>query len=287
MVLADLAFGDAFGAGYEGVRERIRLPKNSPLKYVKHPRHSVTPGNYTDDTQMASVVAEVMLSSNFTKQKLADGWVRRFKEDKRPGYTKDFYNFLKSCKNGSEFLRDIKNGSVLSGAAMRAPPIGLYSSKKNVKQNARLQAKITHRDGGVKAAVASALMVHYFAREGGSKKGLRDYIAEEVDARYGKDWSKNRRVGTEGWQCVSAAISAVEDNNNIPALLRQCVEYGGDTDTVAAIAMAAASCSSEYRDQHNKHGKGGWNKRIPGKFGRNYLEGLDKRMWRAVRQRRL
>jgi ADP-ribosylglycohydrolase len=239
---------------------------------------------------MHSVVAEAMLSDNFTKEHIADEWVKRFKQDKRAGYTRGFYGLLDSCKDGSDLMSRVHGNSIKGGAAMRAPVIGMYRDKNEVKQKARLQAEITHGGSGVEAAVASALMVHYFYHENGNKSGLRSYIAREVDTQYNQAWPKRKKVASSGWQCVSAAIQAVEDNNNIPSLLKQCIRYGGDTDTVATIAMAAASVSPEYRAQHNVRGQG-WDKRLPQnlykglepdtwrKFGREYLKDLDQRLF--------
>ncbi len=49
-------------------------------------------------------------------------------------------------------------------------------------------------------------------------------------------------------------------------------QFGGDVDTVATIAMAAASCSDEYeKDIPNALIAGLEN----GRYGRNYIEKLD------------
>jgi len=297
-MLLDMAVGDAFGAGFEGVDRKTiddYFERNRYLNYARHPRHNIIPGNYTDDTQMASVVAEAMLSGRFTRRDLAEGWVKRFHQDKRLGYTSRFYNLLNRCKTGGTLLSRLSGSSgITSGAAMRAPVIGLYERVSKVKKNARMQAEITHGASGIEAAEAAALMVHYFFHKKRPKAGLRNFIANEVRKDYALPWQRGRKVGTEGWQCVNAAIQAVMDNDNIPDLLRQCVSYGGDTDTVAAIAMAAASVSLEYRNQHESNGNG-WNKRFPvrlysgleparGQYGRNYLQQIDGRLLRKFRR---
>ncbi|MBW2966945.1 ADP-ribosylglycohydrolase family protein [Candidatus Woesearchaeota archaeon] len=307
-MILDMAVGDAFGAqGEFQDRRTLDALVRRPLRYRKPAKpRGVVRGNYTDDTQMAIVVAEHMLSGSMDKSSLADGWVRQFHADKRPGYTTGFYGVLDSCKDGKDLLRALRGGrgSTKSGAAMRAPPIGLYSSKREVKQAARMQGEITHRDSGVEAGIAAALMVHYF-RQGGKKAGLRTYIAREVRKAYGTPWPNGREPSSLGWECVSAAIQAVQDNDNIPDLLVQCISYGGDTDSVAAMAMAAASVSKEYRQAHERYGKARgirdpWKKRIPAylysglepeakpnvpgrkrrQYGREYLKTLDDRLFR-------
>jgi ADP-ribosyl-[dinitrogen reductase] hydrolase len=45
---------------------------------------------------------------------------------------------------------------------------------------------------------------------------------------------------------VRAAITAVVRNRRLSGLLTDCIAFTGDVDTVASIALAAASCSKEY-----------------------------------------
>lgn len=74
---------------------------------------------------------------------------------------------------------------------------------------------------------------------------------------------------------VRAAVTALTNGKNLGELLRACVAYTGDVDTVAAIAMAAGSRavdlaqdipSSLYNTLEN------------GRFGRDYLSELDARL---------
>ena len=61
-MLLELAVGDAYGAGFEYVNKQLITQFNNLGRYVKHPRHSTRPGNYTDDTQMTLAIAEAILS---------------------------------------------------------------------------------------------------------------------------------------------------------------------------------------------------------------------------------
>jgi ADP-ribosyl-[dinitrogen reductase] hydrolase len=36
------------------------------------------------------------------------------------------------------------------------------------------------------------------------------------------------------------------EENSLAALLKRCVDFTGDVDTVAAVALGAASCAVEY-----------------------------------------
>jgi ADP-ribosyl-[dinitrogen reductase] hydrolase len=52
-------------------------------------------------------------------------------------------------------------------------------------------------------------------------------------------------VGAKGRDSVGAAITALVRNHTVADLLVDCVNFGGDVDTVAAIAMAAAACADD------------------------------------------
>ncbi len=61
-MLLELAVGDAYGAGFEYADADTVAAKNDLSHYVRHPRHRISPGRYTDDTQMSLAIAEAILS---------------------------------------------------------------------------------------------------------------------------------------------------------------------------------------------------------------------------------
>ncbi len=74
---------------------------------------------------------------------------------------------------------------------------------------------------------------------------------------------------------VRAAVTAVARNNPISDLLIDCIAFTGDVDTVATIAMAAASHSVEYEQDLPE------NLTLTlenGDFGRDYLTALDSQL---------
>src|SRR5215468_4139639 len=111
-MLIEFAIGDAYGAGFEyGDPQAIRT-KNDLSHYVKHPRHPLPPGHYTDDTQMSLAIAEAMVSGeDWSPRALADRFVAAFKRDRREGYAQGFYHFLCGVEDGEEFLRRIRPDS--------------------------------------------------------------------------------------------------------------------------------------------------------------------------------
>src|SRR4051812_7127086 len=123
-MLLEIALGDAYGAGMEYAEPDFVRRHNDLSGYVRHPRHDIAPGAYTDDTQLSLAIAEAVLEdAEWTRERLADRFVGAFKRDPRLGYAQRFHDFLVEVADGTEFLRDIDPRSDKSGAAMRAVPI--------------------------------------------------------------------------------------------------------------------------------------------------------------------
>jgi hypothetical protein len=124
-------------------------------------------------------------------------------------------------------------------------------------------------------------MTHYVVYRLGPLDELSKYLNTQVpgDIDWGEPW--NRKVKSKGWMSVQAAITALTRNNRISDLLRDCIAFTGDVDTVATIALAAASWSADYEQD------------LPGvlvsslengAYGREYLENLDVRLRGVVAQ---
>ncbi len=242
-MLLELAIGDAYGAGFEYAPPGLIFAHNDATHYVQHPRHAIRPGRYTDDTQMSLAIAEALVSGErWTPENLADRFVAAFRRDPREGYARGFYAFLQEVGSGREFLARIRPDSDKSGAAMRAAPLGVLPTAGQVVDRCRVQASLTHNTpDGTNAAVAAALMVHYLLYDVGPKADLGAYLEGRVPGPWGSPWAG--KVGPKGWMSVRAAITTVARNRRLSDLLRDCVAFTGDVDTVASIAMAAASCA--------------------------------------------
>ncbi len=273
-MLLELAVGDAYGAGFEYAQTNI-LKYNDLSKYVSHPTHEIPFGYYTDDTQMSLAIAETIISEvEWTPLNLANKFVEVFKRDQRKGYAGGFYGLLMSVNNGEELLAKLRPDSSKSGAAMRAGPIGVINLHFDVLNLAAIQAAITHNTpSGIAAAQAAALMSHYCLYNKGPKEDLGEYLEEYVpgEERWSEEWTY--RVGSQGRMSVRAAVTAVMRNDKLSTLLKDCIDFTGDVDTVATIALAAASESDDYE------------KDLPqnlidtlenNAFGKDYLIAIDK-----------
>ena len=275
-MLVELAVGDAYGAGFEYVSASI-LKHNNLSRYIQHPKHNTRPGQYTDDTQMSLAIAEAIVEEDaWTPESLANRFVEVFHRDPRKGYASGFYDFLQQTHTGQEFLNTIRPNSDKSGAAMRAGPIGIFSSLDEVMEKATIQAKITHdTPAGIAAAQAAALMTHYFLYNLGQKSALGDFLDTHIpEYQWTKTWQG--QVGAQGWMSVRAAITAVSQNTSMSQVLLDSVNFGGDVDTVATMALAAASCSHEISQDLPQDLL---DRLENGEYGRDYIYKLDARLF--------
>lgn len=248
-IILNLGIGDAYGSFFEYASPDLVLKYNSGKKYSNF--NSI--GKYTDDTQMTIAISEMMLSSlEWTTENIANYFVQCFKRDERDGYASKFHYLLKKVNSGKELLEKIINTSDRSGAAMRASVIGLYKNINEVIEKSTIQASITHNtESGIESAVNSSLMTYYFVNKIGPKKDLPKWIQSKSKL---SGWDKEYvgQVGEKGWMSVQAAITSISKCDNMESLLKMCISFTGDVDTVAAIALAAATFSEEISKNLNE-----------------------------------
>jgi ADP-ribosylglycohydrolase len=281
-MLIELAVGDAYGSGFEYAPARLVRERNDLTGYIQHPRHPLTPGQYTDDTQMTIAVAEAMLSGKpWTADLLASSFVEVFRRDPRPGYSKRTYGALSAARDGADFLARLDPVSATSGAAMRSAPIGLYRSVDVVLSRCGFQAALTHNTpDGIRAAQAASLMTHYAHYRLGPKRELPAFLSRHLLGDWATPW--HGKVGHPGIDSVRAALTALVCCDRMSDLMRQCVDYTGDVDTVAAIALAVGACCTEMEQELPPRLRAGLER---GPYGRDYLIALDGRLIRWAMDR--
>ncbi|RJO73686.1 ADP-ribosylglycohydrolase family protein [Nocardia panacis] len=279
-MLIELAIGDAYGAGFEYADRGFVVAHNDLTGYLQHPGHdTIRPGDYTDDTQMTLAIAESIVSGEpWTPEHLADRFVAVFHRDPRDGYAGRFRDFLDTVHTGAEFLERIIPASDKSGAAMRAAPVGLLPDIAEVLARTEIQARITHDTAdGIESAQAAALAVHYCRRHLGPTAEIRSWMGRQLGSRWATPW--RGKVGSKGWMSVRAALTALSTGQSLTEILRTSIAFTGDVDTVATIALAAASHSSDVRQNLPAALLSGLEN---GPFGRDYLYDLDQRLHAAV-----
>lgn len=249
-MLLEIGIFDAYASAFE-YSPPAGHRQNDLRMFYSHPKWKRIPGTYTDDCEMSVAIAELLVEMKpWTPINIAQKFVDVFqRNDRRTGYSRHFYEFLCNVHDGKEFLRKIKPDSEKSGAAMRAGPLGIIADVEQLLQMCDLQARITHNtDKGVCSAQAAALMVHYFIYDLGPKNNLGEFLENRLQGKhFGHDFTLpwEGKVHPSGLEAVRAAITSVQSSNSMVEVLTKCVDYGGDTDTVAAISAGPASCSKE------------------------------------------
>lgn len=222
-------------------------------RYLAHPtHHRVAAGSYTDDTQMSVAVAEVLLScAEPTAHDFGDAFFRCYARDPRHGYSRGFQALLERVRSADELRAALGARSDKNGAAMRSVPIGLLPDVERVVAIASVQAAVTHDTrGGIDSAVAVALMSHFAHHEGDGFDSMHRFCtrASPAFAPFARSWNgpvgvpENDKLGLGVGMCTAWAVSTLlVEETSLLAMMRRLLRWGGDTDSVAAIAWGIAS----------------------------------------------
>lgn len=251
-----MAIGDAYGMKYEFVPHAQNIT-TADLAYGPHPKHTAyCQGDYTDDTQMALAIAELLIErssslSSLTETDFVEIWLEAFRRDPHVGYSKYMFKVISESQTADEFIDSLDPTlGVTSGAAMRAGPIGLLPDVADVIYLTKMQAKITHdTPAGVNSALAVALTVH-FLHHGGARDKLDAFLEKHI----GKGWDSAANGYSEdphnGLKSVVQAIKAMRNAKTLSEVLLTAVnqEALSDTDTVCSLAMIMASRCSEIKN---------------------------------------
>jgi ADP-ribosyl-[dinitrogen reductase] hydrolase len=246
--LYHMAIADAYGAGFEFKEQAFVDDFNHLDQYFTHGKDNIPLGHYTDDTQMTLALCNLLLNEEpFAPLPIAKNFLQAYQEDKRLGYASGFQKFLDSCENGHDFLNRIKPNSTRNGAAMRAIPCGFIKDTSQVLLFARTQAKVTHDTAeGIASAQAIALMAHMFYHKKSNISQAMDEIHKQFLKYYFNKKNRNR-VKCDAIQTVRAVFTVLLKHDNLADILHQSVSFGGDTDSVAALAVGLASLSPTFK----------------------------------------
>lgn len=274
-MILEAAIGDAYGAGFEFQNQAFILNNNHLTEYHKHGMYEEIHKRYTDDTQMAIAIAELLLETqNWTGEKVANKFVEVFHRDKRRGYSNRVYNALDQSKNGLDFIEIIDKNSSGNGSAMRAYPIGLLQNIPQILELCEIQAKVSHDTiEGIQCAKRIALAVHFYKYNLDKENDLVEFINTTLNEN--EIYEVISPIDMHGYPTTKAVIKIVSEAISMKDCLKYCIDFGGDTDTVAALCMVILSqkknCINDlplflYEEIENKQ------------FGKNFLIELDERL---------
>jgi ADP-ribosyl-[dinitrogen reductase] hydrolase len=307
-VMLGIAIGDAFGAGYDNLSPAAVTTRFSPERYHPHPQARHSAGYYTDDTQKSLAVVEALLTQRpFTIDTLATCLYKAYHQDARFGYSRRMRDALKQ-RTVEGFRKALHGMAYTDGAAARAVPIGVMPDVEMVKQCGVVNAETTHHSSkAIASSVMVALASHYFFHvytpeaslpsqvftfcleqmaglvpiplEEEDFAALQTYCArlsggKALDSSHLRGWNRHNGLGRGAIEVASAAILLAACASSPDGLLDQAVHLGGDTDTVASIALGlfAARASFDALSPFFFEGL------ESGTYGRNYLIDMGKRL---------
>jgi len=254
--LLGAAAGDALGVPYEyGSRQ---LAADEPARMLGGGLGGIEPGQWSDDTEMACVIAEVAatgadLRSDEALELIAQGFLRWYDDDP-PDVGIQTRRVLSATESGAGAEGRMRNASAElhqrtgrtagNGSLMRTSPVALahLGDPKAIADAARAISELTHFDPMAgDACVLWCLAIDHAVRTG--ELDIRVGLPR-VDVSWGAliEEAEGRDPGhyapQSGWVVAAllAAWSAISATGGLEDGLQAAVHGGGDTDTVAAIA---------------------------------------------------
>lgn len=292
-MLLRIAQGDAYAIAVEYVSRKEHPKVFEALLnfegFQQHPTYNkLSPGMYTDDTQMSIAVAETLILTNDPSSRdFAEAFFRCFKRDERDGYSRKFQAILEKVRTVDEMLKAIIPDSTRNGAAMRAVPIGVIDNPGKVVLLAGFQGAITHATwGGVNSAGAVALMSHFALHSGDDFDRMYDFCVQVLPAfdAFKEPWTGpvHHKIDPKGlgvgMMTAHAVFTLLTTESSMMDMLKTTIEWGGDTDSVAAIALGIASARHtteklpDFLEEKLE---------VNGEFGVDFLKDLGKQLMAA------
>ena len=214
--------GDVVGSAYEF----------NPVRSTEFEALSAS-ADFTDDSVLTLATADVLLHGGT----YADAYWAWGNAYPGRGYGGRFAGWLSSP--GKEPYHSFGNGS-----AMRIAPVGwAFDTLEATLAEAERSAACTHdHPEGVKGAQSVAAAI-FMARRGEGKDAIKRYVEEKFGYDLGRSVEECREAARFDETCqvsVPEALIAFLGAEDYEQTVRNCVSFGADADTQAAIAGAVA-----------------------------------------------
>lgn len=258
-VLLGTAIGDALGVPFE-----TKLANYEPLvawdgkSYLGSEHHNLTPGQYSDDTQMSLMVAESLIENHgFSPDDLAEKYVDWIVSGRARGYGKTTLLAVTNLVNGKHWSESGIAGSYGNGTAMRAAPFGVYfrNDIHSLVSICKMDSAITHASDEAEAGSIAIGLAAAYAVNGDTSTLLDDLwqtlpaskvrstiysLDSLIESPYITPEQALRVIGTKAdvRQTVPAALYCFLKFDNYHDAVLASIKAGGDTDTTAAVVGA-------------------------------------------------
>ncbi len=251
------AVADALGAPFEfgpagAYSQRFATPVHGGIgEMVGGGGFGWAPGEFTDDTQMAMVIARSLIDTgHYDPDALWAGWLAWASTAADVGITTRASLHFEDWR---EVTVDDPERTAGNGALMRATPLALAwlgADDAAVRSIVLHQAALTHQHPAagwgawfavamMRAAIAGRDM---FAALDAELAAAPAEITERFAPILSADWTPEQPAPANGtvWGCLAQAVWAVRHHARFDDAVVAAIDLGGDTDTVAAVAGALA-----------------------------------------------
>jgi ADP-ribosylglycohydrolase len=263
-MLLRIAQADAYASAIEYVSRQDHHALFNDIEqfngYCQNPRYDkLKPGMYTDDTQQSCAVSNTLIRCGLKAKQndFRDDLYYVFKNDPRDGYSRGFQSILELSESPEHMSSLLKPCSSNNGAMMRSVPLGVIENPFDVIQMAIMQASVTHMSaGGINSSVSTALMSHYALYVDKDFSEMYEWCCQWSQAHeyFKRPWNGPVAIKTNDKYCLGngmctawAVQTLLCEENSLMNIMKRIISWGGDTDTVAAVAWGIASC--RYQDE--------------------------------------
>lgn len=208
--------------------------------------------HFTDDTVLTLAVADWLLHDidnyYYDDEKLKEALGKRFVK-----WTQQYR--LKEIAYGNSYIQWFFRAELIgeynpyqsfgNGSAMRVSPVGWYFDTLEEKLRfAKISADVTHNHPeGQKGAMCIAAAI-FLARKKNSKTQIKEYLLrafgyKELMIPFKKLRDAHKRECTCP-NTVPHSVVCFLESNDFESAVRRAISFGGDTDTMAAMAGSIA-----------------------------------------------
>lgn len=258
-VLLGGAIGDALGVFAESKLSNYQsLIDWNGKTYLGSEHHGLKPGQYSDDTQFSTAVAQSLINSHgFDPDDLSKRYVELFTSKTIRGYGRTTLAAVNNLIDGKHWSESGIQGSYGNGTAMRAAPFGVYfrNDLKSLVNICKIDSAITHASDEAEAgSIAIALSAAYIINDDtddlldklhealpeSKVKSMIYSLSSLLDNRKISPSVALRVIGTKAdvRETVPAAIYCYLRFKKYHEAVEAAIRAGSDTDTTAAIVGA-------------------------------------------------